>query len=81
MKLKKLLTHSLGNPKLSFSYPEALTYVKVYILELKMFIEDQQCSKDTSCILDVPLSNKDSKRFNTVPPLKKKIYLVTSFPV
>lgn len=61
MNQKKLLTHSLGNPKSSFSYPEALKYIKVHILELKMFIEDQQCSKDISCILDVPLSNKNSK--------------------
>lgn len=61
MKQEKLLTPSLENPKLSLSYPEALTYVKVYILELEVFIKDQQCSKDISRILDVPLSNKNSK--------------------
>lgn len=61
MKQGKLLTHSLGNPKLSLSYPEALMYVKVYILELKVFIKDQQCSKDISHLLDVPSSNKNSK--------------------
>lgn len=46
MRQKKLLTHGLGNPKSGYSHPEAQKCAKVHVLELKMFIKDQHCSKD-----------------------------------
>lgn len=80
MKQKKLLTHSLGNPKSSFSCPEALMCIKVRVSELRMFIRDQQRSRDVSRALNVPLSNKSRELTRTVPPFHK-VCVVTDVPV
>lgn len=81
---KKLLTQSLGNPKLGFSYPEVLMCIKVHVLELKMSIKDQQCSKNIQgYFLSAGCAFKQYKfheLIRTVPPLNK-VHVVTDFPV
>ena len=58
---KKLLTHVLGNPKSSFLTLKHKVHKGTRFRTKNVFIKDQQCSKDISFILDVPLSNKYSK--------------------